>query len=400
MNHRFYVLLFALVTGCFSRLSAQQPDMTPQPVSFDSLPVLDSLNNRQIAAYSAGLSAAGRNILGIFQEKAAKATFGRIVLDSLLLQAKKDTTVSKSQVADLTAKLKEAKNAEKSAIKLQKQAEKSVASTDKLAAADTVLQRKQLGKAWQDLKKMNLILYPPPPKPEKPVADVLDESAKKLAETPVAEPPAVDTAATAAAKTQKPVKQARQKPKPVEKPGARFKQYDPAGDVMLNPPSLPSTLAVNVRDEFSGEVRKEVTKGELFQYTNPVMRKYLQGKTHITCDAALGTAGLNLTLTLTYTINDPNARKAFGGVGRNAVVMLKMIDGTTITGYNARPDEGTYDPATGVATYRPQYTFDKSLLRKLKTTEIDKLRMAWSTGYEDYEVQQIDLLMRQAKILE
>jgi hypothetical protein len=397
MNYRVFLLLTAFVTGLFYSSHAQQADVPLKPVSFDSIPRVDSMTNPQVAELALSLWARGRNMLRECQDNAAKVVAERVALDSLILAAKKDSSITKAQVTEWTNRLKEARKNEKTTAKLLKQTEKVVDAAYKVAGSDTLLQRKQAGKLWQDLKKMDLTLHPSPPPPQPEPVAAPEEPAKKLNEAPVAPP---DTLGTVAVKVEKPVKPSKTKSKLPEKPGARFKPYDPATDVMLNPPQQPSTLAFNVRDEFSGEVRKEAAKSILFQFTNPVLRKYMQGKPHITCEAALGTAGANLTLTLTYTINDANARKAFGGVGKNAVLILKMIDGTTFTGYNLRPEEGAFDPGGTTVTYRPQYTFERTILRKLKTSEIDKVRMAWNTGYEDYEVQQIDLLMRQAKLLE
>jgi hypothetical protein len=42
---------------------------------------------------------------------------------------------------------------------------------------------------------------------------------------------------------------------------------------------------------------------------------------------------------------------------------------------------------------------DGSAARKLKKTELDKIRIAWSAGYEDYDVQQVDVLEVLSKCL-
>jgi hypothetical protein len=104
-------------------------------------------------------------------------------------------------------------------------------------------------------------------------------------------------------------------------------------------------------------------------------------------------------LNLVFIIQDPAAKKSFGGIAKNSAVILKFVDGTTLSLYTPRGDEGNFDPSGQIATFRGQYELDKSFLKKLRSTELDKIRMAWATGYEDYEVQQIDLLMRLAKCL-
>ena len=66
---------------------------------------------------------------------------------------------------------------------------------------------------------------------------------------------------------------------------------------------------------------------------------------------------------------------------------------------NTRNDDGLRDESGQFFTYRSQYALDAVVLKKLRKTELDKLRIAWSTGYEDYEVQGIDVLIREGRCL-
>ncbi|MFN0035685.1 MAG: hypothetical protein ACKVUS_11505, partial [Saprospiraceae bacterium] len=114
---------------------------------------------------------------------------------------------------------------------------------------------------------------------------------------------------------------------------------------------------------------------------------------------ALASVGPNAALHLLFTINDPNARKAFGRLDKNSIATLKFMDGSTFTLQNAVPDDGVFNPDTEATIFRAQYPIAPDVLKKLRRTELDKLRIAWSNGYDDYEVQQVDLLMRQAECL-
>jgi hypothetical protein len=158
-------------------------------------------------------------------------------------------------------------------------------------------------------------------------------------------------------------------------------------------------IASNSRDEFSGEISREMSRAELFRYTNPALKNYLQGKTHVICEAALATAGPNNTLLLTFTINDPNARKAFGRLDKNSIANLKFMDEVVFTLQNTVPDDGVFNQETGATIFRAQYPLTPEMVKKMRRTPLDKLRIAWSNGYDDYEVQQVDLLMRQAECL-
>jgi hypothetical protein len=182
-------------------------------------------------------------------------------------------------------------------------------------------------------------------------------------------------------------------------PSKSFATYNPANDVMLRPPSSPCVIASSSRDEFSGEISREMAGAELFRYTNPALKNYLKGKTHVVCEAALSSSGTRTNLLLTFNINDPNARKAFGRLEKNGIATLKFLDGTTFQLQNAIADEGVFNLETESAVFRAQYPLNPEVLKKIRRSELDKIRILWSKGYDDYDVQQVDLLMQQAACL-
>ena len=82
---------------------------------------------------------------------------------------------------------------------------------------------------------------------------------------------------------------------------------------------------------------------------------------------------------------------------------LKLF--TEVTGIDERwrvvwADEGAPDPSGSAFTFRAQYGLDRDILKKMQRLELDKIRVGWAAGYEDYDVQNVNLLRRQAKCLE
>lgn len=351
----------------------------------DSLPNPDSLSAGQLATWAGLLSNQAKNYEVELSRKALTAAVVRESAEQNLKTAKQDTLTPKATLDSLTNVLKNAKNAEKTAQKRQKQASQTLAFTDKFAGMDSLGQRKNLRKAWKQVKELDDLLNPPK---EKPIAEVLGNEG--VSGSPV------DSAALAETATDK----KKNKEKKPEKTGPKYKPYDPAADPLRNPPQRPCSLAVNSRDEFSGETYRETQREELFRYTNEVMKKILPPtQPHIICEAALSAGGATSGLHLTFQIRDANARKAFGGLTKNSIAVLKFIDGTTLTVNNLRNDDGALDASGQVFAYRAHYALDPSILKKIRKSELDKIRIAWSTGYEDYEVQGIDVLMRLAKCL-
>jgi hypothetical protein len=168
---------------------------------------------------------------------------------------------------------------------------------------------------------------------------------------------------------------------------------------MLHPPALPCQLAVQTKDEFSGEIYRRTSAIELFRHTPPALKSYLQGKPNVQCEAALAAAGANAILHLNFIIHDPNPRKAFGKLEKNSLATLWFMDGTSFFLYNQQTEEGVQNPDSQAFVFQAQFALHAEVLKKMRRMELDKIRIAWSSGYEDYDVQYVQLLMGQARCL-
>lgn len=413
MNNPFFIskhLLAALLALCCA--------LRTQAQTLDSLPPLDSLPAEQLASLASQLFIQAKNTEADCATALRSRETERMEQEVKMQHARQDSTVGKAVLDSLAVHLKAARSAERAAAARLKKAQKAASLCEKTAVMEPEAQRKSLPKAWKEVRS----LIPMPQDEDQssgaakqPAAAEAGEQKKSLkdrlrkaksedkpaavepvpsAANTAAAPPA-DTAQSAAPKNAQP----RDK-KNERQAQAKFATYDPAQDVMLHPPTPPCQLAVNTRDEFTGATLRQTQAGELFHQTNPALRAYLEGKNQIVCQAAIATAGPNASLWLTFQINDPNARRAFGSLNKNSLAMLIFTDGTVLNLNNLRSDDGTTDPDTRLVTYHAQYPLDAVALRKIRSTELDKLRIAWSTGYEDYDVQQVDALMRQAKCLD
>ena len=313
-----------------------------------------------------------------------------------LTLAKQDSTMAKTQIDSLSREAKVAKNIYKKAADLSVKSTKLTEYLESNNNQDSLSLRNNLPKAWNRTTQLYDEVYPPEPSEVLEAASVAVESESDKPKKGKRKKEAVPTEDS---NTDQAPPQAPGGNPSTPKDPKRFAAYSPAANVLLNPPTPPCVIASNSRDEFSGEITQEMARAELFRYTNPVLITYLQGKVHVICEAALVRTGPNTSLLLTFTINDPNARKAFGRLDKNSIAILKFIDGSNFTVQNAGADDGVYNSETGATLYRAQYPLAADLLKKIRRMELDKLRIAWSNGYDDYEVQQVDLLMRQAECL-
>lgn len=361
----------------------------------EPLPPLDSLGYQALNALSSTLFDQAESLKPSIADLNEKAHAVLLYRRARLEEAKADTTASKFQLDSLNKAVKAAKSQVKKRYQMLERAEKVISFSSSIQEmTDSLLIRKSLPKAWQQISQLYDELYPPTAVEKLKNEGIAAEpppskKEKKKKETLPKEVPVSDSSSTSVTQTNL---------KPVQQP-KRFAQYNAANDVMLSPPTPPCSVASSSRDEFSGELSRTLESAELFRYTNPALKTYLQGKTHVVCTAALASAGPNATLILTFNINDPNARKAFGRLDKNSLATLTFLDGSILELQNAIADDGVFALENETSIFRGHYPLTPEVFKKIRRTGLDKIRILWSKGYDDYEVQQVDLLMRQAECL-
>ncbi|HOY05673.1 MAG TPA: hypothetical protein PLO67_09755 [Saprospiraceae bacterium] len=352
-----------------------------------------------VAVEALQLSKDAQFIRDSFSRQVVRLSNERGVVERALQLAEADSTSSVEQLKTLRAGLKTAKKDENDAEKNLKRAKTTAEFAESVANMEERQQRQQLPKSRKQVLQLKNIFSPPPPAPEKEKPEK-EEKQEPPAEPVLTETPAkTDSTATTSVPATEPEKR-RVKTKPAAEPKPLVRTYSAAEDVMITPPALPCTLAYSIRDEFSGEVRREMPQKELFRYTNQALRKvYTMEKPHTIAEASLLSSGLNAALHLTFRISDPNVRRTQGSLQKGGTATLKFMDGNSIILYDSRSDEGVTDPEGKTILFQAQFPIDRATIKKLRTTELDRIRLAWTNGYEDYDVQQVDLLMWQAKCL-
>ena len=175
---------------------------------------------------------------------------------------------------------------------------------------------------------------------------------------------------------------------------------DPSKNTHLNPPALPCVFTHSSVDKFTGKMRRDLEPVRLFTHTPNDLRPFLRDREYITCRANLAdlSAGL-LFLSLEFSIASNSAPTAFGGIPNGSILSILTLDGESIRLINSKSDAGYFDDKTGVYVYRAQYQISGVIERTLQTKEIDKLRVIWGTGYEDYEVFEMDFFRNQINCL-
>ncbi len=179
------------------------------------------------------------------------------------------------------------------------------------------------------------------------------------------------------------------------------RKYDPKSDVMLNPPVADCKLAFDGIDKFTQRKKRETIQQILFRHTEDFMKPIMKDKDYINCEAMASRVqgGFNY-LNLTFTIMTKDAQKSFGFLDRGTLFVFKLISGKIVTLTNTKTDIGIVDANNGTTTYRAQLQMQNGDAKALMDNELDVVRVAWSAGYEDYEIYYMDVLMNLFKCLD
>ena len=179
------------------------------------------------------------------------------------------------------------------------------------------------------------------------------------------------------------------------------RKYDPKNDVLINPPTPNCVIAFDGVDKFTERKKRETYSQVIFTHTEDFMRPAMKDKDYITCEgAASRIQGGFYFLNLTFTIQTKEAQRAFGFLDKGTPIVFKLINGRTMTFTNSKTDIGTIDSNNGITTYKAQLQISGSDVKAFIDSELDVIRVAWSAGYEDYEIYDMDVLSNMFSCLE
>lgn len=170
-------------------------------------------------------------------------------------------------------------------------------------------------------------------------------------------------------------------------------------DVLRNPPENQCKIKLKGIDKRTRKERTELESAFLFGYTHPNIKSYFKEKDYLTCNAKLSKVGGLYYLSLEIRIASIKANKTYGSLDKGSSIRIKLLDGETVHLYNISGATGIIEPLTGVTVYQTNYPMEKGEYKQLSKTELDKIGIIWSTGYEEYEIYEVDFLMNQAECL-
>lgn len=159
-------------------------------------------------------------------------------------------------------------------------------------------------------------------------------------------------------------------------------------------PYAPCRLAFDGPDE-NDRQHLRITQPELFfTHTDESLRPYLEGKEYLTATAYVhGKAGYRY-LTLRIVFANPNAIQTYGYLPKGSILSVHLLDGNYLNLRSGDDANGSWDDVRKELSYTVTYPIDRSMISSLRQSELDYVQLFWSSGFEEYEIYQVDVLRR------
>lgn len=185
------------------------------------------------------------------------------------------------------------------------------------------------------------------------------------------------------------------------KTNVQYAKYNPLLDPSVNPPKVPCTVVFEGQDAFTNRYKKELQSQMLFTHTEDFMRNALGNKEFITCKAQVTEVqGGFRYLNLQFIIASRDAQRSFGFVDKGSPIVFKLMNGNNVTLLNTKTDLGLISNDNNTTTYNLSMLVNKNDVRSLQNNELDVVRVAWSAGYEDYDILWTDVLQNIFRCIE
>jgi len=153
-------------------------------------------------------------------------------------------------------------------------------------------------------------------------------------------------------------------------------------------------------DRLSGKRIIELEPEEIFSFTHEKLKPYFTDRPFLTCYAGLSRKKDEYFLQTKFIVDTKYIKTGYNGLSINSMLRITLIGGEKVYLKNIYNDLGTRDVAGKKVIYKGIYPISKNDLKLLRKTELDKMGVEWNGGIEEYEVYNIDFLIKQFECLD
>jgi len=170
-------------------------------------------------------------------------------------------------------------------------------------------------------------------------------------------------------------------------------------DIINNPPKRACRLITANKDSEPSNYVIRTESENLTIYLPAEMRIHRRGRPMLTIDHHFEVRSGGKFLILDIYLKIPSARRSMGGIRKNTPIRMEMMDGQIINLRITNEDTGTFFQDLNEVHFRAEAPLSRQDYQILVENEIDKLRLQWDSGFQDYEVFDIRVIMHQLNCL-
>lgn len=158
----------------------------------------------------------------------------------------------------------------------------------------------------------------------------------------------------------------------------------------------------NEIDEFTG-IEKKITQSELYiTHTDSVLLKYYNKKNRSYFELSINCAKISdiKVIYVSIRIDSDNAYKHYGSISKDAKFIFKLDNGDIHTLKSNVYDFGETNHKEGYTFYSTYLILDEDNYKIFLENPVNKLRIYWGEGYQDYLVNKPNVLIQQLKCID
>lgn len=147
--------------------------------------------------------------------------------------------------------------------------------------------------------------------------------------------------------------------------------------------------------------KKIATENEnIISYTHPKLEEYYKEKSFLTGDVSVVQLGKEKYLIMEIIVRSKDAIRNYGMIQVGSPMKIELINGESVYLFAQANASGLLIPQTNNIKYQVLFLLEKAEYKLLQKSEVNNIGMMWSSGYEKYDVYNIDVLLNQISCLE
>jgi hypothetical protein len=145
-----------------------------------------------------------------------------------------------------------------------------------------------------------------------------------------------------------------------------------------------------------GELKVELTEKLFFTYTNEELKEHLTDREILTCYSSMVYLKGQDYMVLRVEMASTMVAKTYGNIPTGSPVKLTFLNGKHVFVDMVNSEWRT---ESGTRSYVLLAKIEKDDARMIRKCGIDKLGLIWDSGFEEYEIYDVDLLKNQLQCL-